>query len=333
MADKKHDFTKTEIKAGLMVLASLAVLALFGAVVLGLRPPKPEKTFYADFVNVKGLHPGADVMFGGLAAGKVREVGLPSDTKSQVRVTFSVDERVPVNSESVASIAQITLTSENHLEISTGSERGELLESGSLVKSQEGGLFDVAGLVAQDVRELMGDVRSLLGVKQRDASKEELVTIADLFQKVETAVGAGTEAVEDVRDIVTENRADVQAIVKKIRDIEDSAHTLVTNLDAVLAENRPDIRASVESVKTATQRVEDATARLNGLADSLQAVLDNAQNLTGDAATFVKKSRPAIEEIILDLRETVWHMKSFARTIQEQPESVIRGATPKGRTP
>ena len=45
MPARKHDFTTTEILAGLMVLAGAAVFVLFIAAVQGLRPPKPMNTF------------------------------------------------------------------------------------------------------------------------------------------------------------------------------------------------------------------------------------------------------------------------------------------------
>src|SRR5690606_16600608 len=121
MPAKKRSFTWTEIKAGLMVLASAAVLALFIAAVAGLRPPKPVKIFYADFVNVKGLHPGNAVLFGGLTVGKVRRIGFREDDYSRIRVEFDVAAEVPVNGESKARIAQVTLSSENNLGVTTGS--------------------------------------------------------------------------------------------------------------------------------------------------------------------------------------------------------------------
>ena len=65
------------------------------------------------------------------------------------------------------------------------------MKTGAVLDSAEGGIFDVAGMVADDVRDLMGDVRKLLGVENRP--KEELVTIEDLFRNVKTAVDDGSE--------------------------------------------------------------------------------------------------------------------------------------------
>jgi phospholipid/cholesterol/gamma-HCH transport system substrate-binding protein len=338
MAEKRHNFTRTEIKAGIFVLASLVVFGVFVAAILGLRPPRPTKTYYADFVNAKGIGRGSPVYFGGLQVGKVEEVGLLADHPSLVRIKATVNADVPVNRESRAQIAQLTLTSENHLAITTGSDRAELMPDGAIITSEEGGIFDVAGLVAQDVRELLGDIRTLLGAEGQPA--EDFVTIEDLFRNVKIAVNEGTGAVQDVRRIVADNREAFDAILGKVQEIEESTDKLVKDINAVVTDNRPAIDESVENVRKATAsaaeavaRVSEATRRLDGLADTLESALASASKAGGSAAAFIEKARPALEEIILDIRETVWHLKGFARTIEEQPESVLRGATPQGRKP
>lgn len=331
MPDRKSAFTRTEIKAGLLVIASAVVLALFVAAVMGLRPPRPVKLFYADFVNIKGLHKGADVLFGGLVAGKVRNIAFRDDDYSRIRVEFDVLAGVPVNAESKARIEQTTLTSENVLGVTTGSGEAPLLESGTLLESQEGGIFDLAQMVGDEVNELLGDVRDLLGAKDR--TEEETVTIADLVENLEVALDESTGAIREVRDLVESNRDEAERVIKKVEDVEDLAYGFVGDLRQVVEENRQGIGATVDNARQAAERVSKATERLEGMADSLDEALTQIKGVSGDASGFVEKVRPALEEIILDVRETVWHLKAFARQIEEQPESVIRGATPQGRRP
>jgi phospholipid/cholesterol/gamma-HCH transport system substrate-binding protein len=329
MPEKKHSFTRTEIKAGLMVLASILVFALGVAVVLGLRPPRPVKIFYADFLNVKGLRENNEVLFGGRTVGRVRSVAFLKDHHSKLRVEFDVNEDVPVNEGSVAKIAQTTLTSENHLEVTTGKDEVPLLASGTLLESQEGSLFDLADKVGDDINELLGDVRDLLGVK--DKPKEERVTIAQLLDDLQKALDESTGAIKDVHDVINDNKDDAEQIIKKIQDIEDSAYGFVGDLRGTVEENRVPLNNTVKSAQEAAQRVAKATERLEGMADSLQQTLDKVKEAGSNAAGLVDKSRPVLEEMLLDLREAIWHMKEFARTIQEQPEAVLRGATPQGR--
>ncbi|MDX9972121.1 MAG: MlaD family protein [FCB group bacterium] len=331
MPEKKHSFTRTEIKAGLMVLTSAAVLLIFTAAVLGLRPPTPVKVFYADFINVKGLHEGNEVFFGGRSVGRVLDVAYLEGHHSKLRVAFDVLAEVPVNAGSVAKITQTTLTSENHLEITTGKDEEPLIESGTLIESQEGSIFDLADKVGDEVNELLGDVRDIIGIK--DTPKEERVTLTHLSEDLQEALDESTEAIKSVREIVEDNREEAERIIKKVQDIEDSAYGFVDDLRGVVEENRAPLKETVESAREAADRVAKATERLEGMADTLEEAMAGMKDVSGNAADLVHKSRPVIEEFLLDLRETIWHMKEFSRTIAEQPESVLRGATPQGRKP
>ena len=75
MPAKKNNFTATEIKAGVMVLASLLVMVFFVAAMRGCGSGNEKMNrFSADFSSIIGLNLGADVRFGGVKAGKVLEI-------------------------------------------------------------------------------------------------------------------------------------------------------------------------------------------------------------------------------------------------------------------
>jgi phospholipid/cholesterol/gamma-HCH transport system substrate-binding protein len=342
MPEKKHDFTLTEIKAGAMLLVSLAVLALFIAVISGMRPREKTLTFAAYFKDTSGLNKGADVRFGGAKVGRVAAIRLDPTDQSRIRIEASVQDGTPVNAKSEAFITQTTLTAEKHLQISTGERAASLLEDGSEIPTREGGLFDVMDEVARSIHGILDDVKDLMGVQEAKEKKArgegEVTTIATLFDDVDKTVKKGTSLVDDIRDVVKDSRDDVSSILSKADGVGDSAKRLVDDLDATLTENRGDIRGVMEGAhgviddaQPIVQRVAQASERLDGIASSLQATLDNAHALSGEAQGMLSKNRPAIEDIILDLRETVRHLKTFSRTMAEQPQAVIRGKAPQGR--
>lgn len=51
----------------------------------------------------------------------------------------------------------------------------------------------------------------------------------------------------------------------------------------------------------------------------------NSKSKTNSRAQNVRSG------MLVDLRESVRHLKEFSRTMADQPESVIRGNTPQGR--
>jgi len=197
MASKKHNFTRTEITAGLMVLVSAAVLAGFVIVIERLQPEKPHKVLYARFTSTVGLSETAVVRFGGLEVGRVAEIGFDPDNQTLIQVKVHVDPDVPVNESSRATVEQVGLTAEKHLEISTGSPDALIIPDGgdmSVINSGYGfiDIPDVDGLVGGS-EQLIADLRDFLGVeaakKAEAAGGEEMASIARISADIRAFMG------------------------------------------------------------------------------------------------------------------------------------------------
>lgn len=343
MPEKKHNFTATEIKAGLLVIASLAALAGFIVVVLNLRPEPGVNTYHALFRNTIGLNPNADVRWGGYKVGKVTHIGIDPEDQSQIRVTMSVADHVPVNDASVATIEQISLTAERHLELSTGAAKANPLPPGATVKAltKSGGFIDIPDLdgVILRVENLLDDVIDFLGAgeaRELEARGEaEYARIAQIAGDVRSAVQEGTGLLEDVRGVLQDNAPSIEEILDGVKDIEAAALDMVNQLNALLAENRPAIGEGLAAAQRVMNEVETVVQRVAGDLDSLvaalQGTLDNSQDLTGNLGHFVELNRPVIEDIVLELQAAVRNLNTFSRTMAEQPAAVLRGARPEGR--
>ncbi|HIJ73355.1 MAG TPA: MCE family protein [Candidatus Hydrogenedentes bacterium] len=340
MPSRKRSFTNIEFAAGAMVITSAIVLALFVALIKGLRPPEKVNTFRAYFTDTAGLNVGGDVRFGGVKAGRVVHIKPDAANQAQVEVTFAVRPDFPINAESRAFITQTTLTAEPHLEITTGGEQAARLKDGAAVPKAEakgGGMFGGIDEIAASLTPVLADVRTMLGVEAlerlgaQSGENGELVTIADILGEVDSALVEGGGLVKDVRGVVAENARNIESILTKVEEVEDAARALVDELNAVIAENRPDIAGTLKDVRLVVANVAAVSEKLDALERTLQDTLNNAEALSENAQGMLEQNRPAIEDIVLDLRETIRQLKVFARIITEEPESVIRGKTPHGR--
>ncbi|MCX5758732.1 MAG: MlaD family protein [Candidatus Hydrogenedentes bacterium] len=318
-----------------MVIASIAVFAGFVAVMNGIRPHDSSIIFCAYFTDTAGLNKGADVRFGGAKVGRVSSIALDPADHSQLRVEAKIEAGVPVNAKSEAYITQTSLTAEMHLEISTGDKSAALLKPGESITPKQGGLFNQAGDILDGVKDLMG----IKEAKAKAAQGEgKVVTVASLLESVDSTVKKGSDLVTDIQSTIGENREKLSSILTKVQEVENSANGLVTDLNGVLAENRGNIQGALEGVHRVVddvnpviQRVVHASERLDELAATLQSTLDNAKSLTSGANGLVNDNRPVIEDLVLDLRETVRHLKTFSRTMAEQPQAVITGKPVQGR--
>ncbi len=369
MAAANHNFTKTEFKAGLLVITSGIVLAVFVATTLNLRPPEETKEFYMSFVDTAGLNRGADVRFGGVISGRVSHIAPSPDAQSLIRVTALVPATTPINEASTAYITQTSLTANQHLQIRTGSDTASLLESGSEIPAEVGGLFGEIGAAAGGVGGLIEDLRLMLGMvneagqptttdENRETVEHLLVDLGAVLADVQQLVGAKDD--QGNPTMTDEELITVAEIFLTIDETINSGQGFIDDITGVLDENKEGLgdivteargvatdagdligdldsllaenRDGIEDIiVTVSETIDSVSSELDGLLASLQGALDNADAISDDTRVLLEDNVPAIEDIIVDVREVMRNMKDFTRTLADEPQSVIRGKTPTGR--
>lgn len=337
MAATKTEFTATEIKAGLLVLASLVILVVFIAAIRGCRPQDENvKRYEAAFTDIGGLNLRADVRFGGVQVGRV--VGIEPDARDRrmILVTAEVGADVPVNRASVASIQQVSLTAEKHLEISTGTADAELLEDGDTIPTRVGGngFFDVPDLsgVTTRLETLLDSVIMLVGAPPSEPGAEgepaEIVDLSEVLASLRATLDQSAVTANDLSSVIADNRVEIREVVRRMAELQASATELTTLLAAVVSENRAPLAATLANL----QRVSEETSRrLEEVADALSAALTPLSELGGNASDLIDEQRPALAEIVENLRITTENLRRLSSTLADQPDALIRGARPQGR--
>ena len=315
-----------------MVLVSLVILVGFIAVVRECRPrDKTAKRYDATFTDISGLNRGADVRFGGVRVGKVTVIGPDAEDRSRIRVTTEVKGDIPVNEGSIATIEQVTLTAEKHLEISTGGADQPLHESGDTLKSEpSGGLIDVPDLegVIARLEKLLDGVNDLVGVEQSGDGAVDVVDLKLIFASLKVTLDESARVAREVSSVIGENRAGLGEIVKNMSALEEAATELMAQLNAVVAENRGPLHESAGNLQQLTGEMSE---RVSELAASLQATLIYLQDLGGNSSDLLDDQRPTIEEILINLQDTTRNLREFSRVLAEQPDALIRGKGKQGR--
>ena len=338
MPGARDSFTATEIKAGVLVVTSVLILVGFVAIIRGcMRSDEGMQVYYATFSDVGGLDEGADVRFGGVRVGRVEEIRIGADGRTQIRVTALVPAKVPVNAASIASIDQISLTAELHLEISSGEPGAPLLTDGASLPSTgvAGGLFDIPdvdGLIAR-IEGLLDDVGVLLGVEREQAraaaTDDEVVGLAQLASVLATALRETTSTVRGVRSLVEDEPGGAREVMARLVELEEIASALMQEMRAAVAENREPLRQSMANVAELTDNAADT---INKLSEGLESTMVHLQDAGANTSDLLDDQRPAIEEILLNLRQTTRNLRELSRTLANDPSALIRGARPQGRT-
>lgn len=333
MAAKKDNFTAIEIKAGAFVLVSIVILVALVAAIRGCRPHvNSARIFTASFTDIGGLNQRADVRFGGVKVGRVTAIEPDPDDRSMIRVTAEVDGNVPVNRDSVATVAQITLTAEKHLEISTGDAAAELLQSGDalVAHTSSGGFIDIPDLEGLTTRMevLLDSVTQLVGGTPVGGADRDIVDFAEVTAALEATLDESTAAMGEFKGVIADNREGLAEVIDRLAMLEETATLLMTQINAVVTDNRVPLNQTLVNLQQITDEVSD---RLEELLASLSVTLQHFQDMGGNASDLLDDQRPTIEEILLNLEETTRNMRRLSETLADQPSALVRGAKAQGR--
>jgi phospholipid/cholesterol/gamma-HCH transport system substrate-binding protein len=265
MADKSKVLTWTELRVGVVVIASLAILA-FTVLYIGGGGGSP---FARRFVvkalmsDVNGLKAGAPVRVGGVEVGTVTHVGFAGEgAPGLVEVEMRLDSRVRgrLTTESQATLGNLGILGEKAVDITT-STRGTPIESGGLIRAAAEDPFK--GLLT-DASESTAHLRRILA--RMDAG--------------EGLIGKALRE-EELYDRMLDVSRRLQVVMEKLEASSGPLGRLVN--DHEMAES---LSASAKSLATVSARLEAGEGTLGtlskdeGLAADLKVVAANVKELT-----------------------------------------------------
>jgi phospholipid/cholesterol/gamma-HCH transport system substrate-binding protein len=195
MAERKKALTWPELRVGLLVIVSLAILA-FTAIVIGTGSPF-SRTYHVKALmqDVNGLKPSAPVRVGGVEVGTVEKVDFAKGAGGMVEVTLKLDRRVQprVTSESQANLGAVGLLGEKAVDISAAPGGTPIPDDGYIKAASEDpfkGLLTDAGESTAHLRRILARMdagEGLLGKALRDEELYDRMT--DVAVRLQAVIG------------------------------------------------------------------------------------------------------------------------------------------------
>src|SRR5215475_9749629 len=152
----RRSLASTELRVGILVITSFALLALAIFYVSGQSGFFVRRyTIIAYFQNANNLRSGAEVSLEGVTIGNVSQVAVSkeSDPTKAVEAILKLDSKYKniIRSDSRVTISTIGLLGDSKVDITRGSEAGTVIEDGGSIQGSEEG--DVRRIVqgANDV--------------------------------------------------------------------------------------------------------------------------------------------------------------------------------------
>ena len=250
----------TAVRVGLFMTVCLLVLAFF---ILRIEDfdlfARGTQKIDALFDSVAGLDDKAAVRVAGVRVGRVDGVGLAG---ARARVTLRLETPLKLTQGTSASIATAGLLGEKYVELVPGPPGAPELAAGAVLEGTTPITFDQAMAKLNDVADGIQNVTgSLAGEGAEDTPVSRLI--------------ANLEAVSaEIRDLVSANKAQVNATVgnferfsatlaDELPRLTRQIEHVMSQVDAVLAENRGNLKGSMENIREVTDRVQTSVDNLN----------------------------------------------------------------------
>jgi len=301
----------TEAKVGAFVLGCSAILA-FTIIYLVSAQFSGDTVPYRTYLRYAGgLEPGASVLFGGIAAGKVTAVRPWTSDPTKIEILLDVKQGTPLNEKSIAKLGLVSIMQDASLSITTGSNDAKRLPPGSAIHSQESASLDeIAGkmsgvadnanaLIVQAQGELQGitgDARSLL-------ANLNTVTGPSNQQKIQAVL-------DHVNGVLATEGPKIDRISDQVIALSQHADETIQNVNGTVTDVREPVRRD--------------------LAD-LQNTLQQAKQLLSDMQIMVRANDYKIDDTVENLRVATDNLDQLTDSVKQRPWSLVRIKQPQER--
>ena len=301
------------------VAVGVAVIVLLGALVVAVLwiarvQLNQEFTYYDIYFtgSVTGLAQGSTVRYNGIPVGRVAEMRLDPQDPTRVRVTVELQGSTVVKSDAVAALELQGLTGGSFVNLTGGSRESPPLERlpGNrypVIESRQSGLQQVVSSAPEALARLIAltdQLSAMLNDQNRQAFAETLdnlrkVTngVASHSAEIDSALADGAAALHDLRSTVdmantilvqlqrlSAPSGEGQATLKTVRDAAHDFDSLAKQLDALVAENQPQVkdftRRGFDQLEQLVAQSQQLVAQLARIADGIER--DPARFLYGD---------------------------------------------------
>ena len=255
---QRRSLAWTELRVGLLVIASFALLALAIFYVSGQSGIFTKRyTLTAYFASANGLRSGAEVWLEGVTIGNVDQVRISKqpDPNRSVEVDLKLDEsyRNIIRTDSMVTIGTIGLLGDKYVDITRGTEAGQIVPDNGTLQGMEGG----------DIRKIVTGTSDF--VANLDSLSNQVKKLADRVDRGEGTLGK----------LLTDT------------SIYDNANSTMQEADAFVR----DLRTGNGTVGKLVSN-DEMYARVNKMIDRMDTLIEQIHNGHGTAGKFIND--PAI---------------------------------------
>jgi phospholipid/cholesterol/gamma-HCH transport system substrate-binding protein len=237
------------------LLAVIAVgLAVAGVLLTNDRPEGVAGVYHlvAVFDSAEGVYATTPIRIAGVPVGAVSKVVLDG---SNARVELEIEGNVQLPTDSVVGLASEGMLGDKFLRISPGKAAKLLADGDAIGLDTEGSGLDAlekkAGLIADDIKAITGNVRTMTG----DPAAQEQLKLT--LQNVAALS-------ESLRGMADTNRDELAAIATNMREVSEALRALLVANGPRVTEEMATLQKATASLDRTASHVESIVAKIDG---------------------------------------------------------------------
>lgn len=300
-----------EAKVGLFVVVTAVILGVTVYFVSHSQFGEKQVLYKIYLRYAGGLEAGTDVLFGGMAVGKVTELRADPADPTRIEISLNVRQGTPLNAQSVAKLESTSLMSSPVVSITTGSNQAPRLPAGAVITSQE--------------------------AISMDDMQRKVVALADSAQStlksVQTDLNRLTGEAQTL--LVNLNTLTGQTNQKHVAAILSNADTMVAQVSSKLGPTVENVNATVSNINATVSNVNTTVGNANGTItalrepiqtdlNELRRTLEETHNLIGHVDTLLLANHQNISDSLENIRMATDNLNDLTQSVKERPWSLVR---------
>jgi ABC-type transporter Mla subunit MlaD len=274
-----------------VIACSVVLLAALTIALSGYRLKKPSRTLQIDYEDVTGIKLHSEVRYAGAPAGRViamrhlsaAERGASANKRDAVRVTISLDEKIPpLPADVMATLSSDTLLAPKFVALSAGTPGTKILPNNSIIE----------GHPAYGLEQITAAAGPLF-----DHANELIDNLNGTVTEVKSNLGEFLPKLSPLADTVAIDLNDLQKVIRGLNDVETQVGTVLGTANNFLGATDKKLQEQLNQLHVTLLNLKVITTHAKALTEAIgekpnRLIFSGKANKLTPESDILKSSKP-----------------------------------------
>lgn len=297
---------RNEYQIGIAVLVTFIVLILGINFLKGKTFFSGQKTYYAIYDDVTGMHESSYIYVNGMKAGHVVKISPMTRKNDKFLVELSVDKNIDIPKDSRLTLFSTGLMSGQVLRIDLGRSEALLQTKDTMQGGIEKGLTDEIAPMGETLSSILKRIDTLTNTLNRTIDEQAkqniqltLTNINQISQRLNNVAMNVDNLVSKDKDKLDRIVSNVESITRNLVDNNQAISNIISRFDNISSDiEKQNIGSTLAKVKTSLESI-------NSMLNKIEKGEGNIGMLLSDEGLYrnITSAAKDLDELILDLKK------------------------------